>query len=71
MILALAILFPSSLAAEHEILVLHVKDTKGKPVANVDFTPEGDASKGTTDKFGKARIKLAPATHPGAKPASA
>lgn len=65
-ILALAILLPSSLAAEEGILVLHVKDTKGKPVANVDFTPEGDGSKGTTNTLGKARIKLAPATRPGA-----
>jgi tetratricopeptide (TPR) repeat protein len=65
-ILALALTLPSSLRAEEGILAVHVEDTKGSPVSGVEIAPKGDGAPGApTDRLGKTRLRLAPATRPG------
>jgi hypothetical protein len=52
--------------AEKGVLILHVKDTSGRPIAGVRISTEGDGSIGPpTDRAGKTRIRLAPQTQPG------
>jgi tetratricopeptide (TPR) repeat protein len=65
-ILALALACPLPLRAEEGILVVHVEDTKGTPVSGVELAPKGDGAPGApTDRLGKTRLRLAPATRPG------
>ena len=53
--------------AEQGVLVLHVKDPQGKPLAGVQLATEGDGSpSGLTDRAGKTRLRLAPQTRAGA-----
>ncbi|HKS29638.1 MAG TPA: tetratricopeptide repeat protein [Pyrinomonadaceae bacterium] len=54
--------------AEEGVLVIHVADTKGVPVAGVILSATGDSSvSAPTDRAGKTRIKLAPQTRPGSE----
>ncbi|MEK7409578.1 MAG: hypothetical protein AAB225_31310, partial [Acidobacteriota bacterium] len=56
------------LIAEQGVLVLHVKDPRERPLPGVVLATEGDGSTGPpTDRAGKTRIRLAPATRPGAR----
>jgi len=65
-IFALVLLLPSQLRAEEGILVVHVEDTKGSPVSGIELAPKGDGAPGApTDRLGKTRLRLAPATRPG------
>lgn len=65
-VLALALALSSPLRAEEGILVVHVEDTKGSPVSGVELAPKGDGAPGApTDRLGKTRLRLAPATQPG------
>lgn len=65
-LLALALACPLPLWAEEGILVVHVEDTKGNPVSGLEIAPKGDGAPGApTDRLGKTRLRLAPATRPG------
>jgi len=65
-VFAVALALSVPLRAEEGILVVHVEDVKGNPVAGVTLTPKGDGAAGSpTDKLGKTRLRLAPATRPG------
>jgi tetratricopeptide (TPR) repeat protein len=65
-VFALALFLPSSLPAEEGILVVHVEDTIGHPIVGVVLAPKGDGAVGPpTDRTGRTRIRLAPATRPG------
>lgn len=65
-VLALALALSSSLRAEEGILVVHVEDVKGNPVSGVTLAPKGDGAAGSpTDKLGKTRLRLPPATRSG------
>jgi len=55
------------LAAEQGMLVVQVQDVEGHPVDTLEIATKGDGSSARTDRAGKARIRLAPATKPGAR----
>ena len=60
-------LLTAILWAEQGVLVLHVKDPQGKPLAGVQLATEGDGSTSPlTDRAGKTRVRLAPQTPAGA-----
>ncbi|HEX6899143.1 MAG TPA: tetratricopeptide repeat protein [Thermoanaerobaculia bacterium] len=65
-VLALVLGLSTPLRAEEGILVVHVEDVKGNPVSGVTLAPKGDGAAGApTDKLGKTRLRLAPATKSG------
>jgi tetratricopeptide (TPR) repeat protein len=51
-------------SAERGILIVHVKDAKQHPVADLEIGTEGDGGTAVTDRGGTARIRLAPQTRP-------
>lgn len=51
-----------SCRAEPGILVVHIKDIYGRPVAGVELAAEGSSESATSDRFGRARIKIDPHT---------
>jgi hypothetical protein len=53
------------LCAEQGILVVHVKDARGQPIAGLEIGTEGDGSAAITLKGGIARITLAKQTKAG------
>lgn len=63
--LSIAFIYLSVLYAEDHILMIHVKNTKGKPIPGVKLTTRGPGSGYPTDRNGKARIRLANETQPG------
>ena len=53
--------------AEQSVLVVHVKDPQGRPLAAVQLATEGEGSTSPlTDRAGKTRLRLAPQTRAGA-----
>ena len=72
-LLVIILTFCQIARAEEGILVLHVTDLEGKPIAGVVLTAAGDSSvsaptevtKHATEISGKARIRLAKSTRPG------
>jgi len=66
-IFSVAALATGVLWAEQGILVLHVKDPQGRPLAGVQLATEGDGSTSPlTDRAGKTRLRLAAQTPEGA-----
>jgi hypothetical protein len=66
-ILSMAVLLAAVLWAEQGILVLHVKDPQGRPLAGVQLATEGEGSTSPlTDRAGKTRLRLASQTRAGA-----
>lgn len=63
--LSIAFIYLSVLYAEDGILMIHVKNTKGKSIPGVKLTTRGPGSGSLTDHNGKARIRLANETKPG------
>ncbi len=56
-----------ALLAEEGILSLHVTDIRDHPVKGVVLSPGGDGAVSSgTDRSGRTRLRLAPATRPGA-----
>ena len=53
------------LLAEKGILMLHVQDLKGHPIAGVRFRAGAGSALATADSFGAIRLKLASNTMPG------
>jgi len=65
-VFAVALALSVPLQAEEGILVVHVEDVKGNPVSGVELAPKGDGAPGApTDRLGKTRLRVAPATRPG------
>jgi len=53
------------LAAEQGILVVHIEDLRGRPIAGVRLRAGADSSISSPDSVGAARIRLAVKTKPG------
>jgi hypothetical protein len=48
--------------AERGFLVVQVKDIQKQPVQGLEIAIEGSGEPGTTDRLGRARVKLDPQT---------
>jgi len=57
--LALCVIaFATTCQAEKPYLVIQVADIHNQPVAGIEIAAKGSSESGTTDRFGRARIKL-------------